>query len=216
MSINQLDSCATAEKVKIAIVGIDWDIIDLIDSIPSLEMTGFFDSTQPSQLWGFTYLGRDDAWNEIKKIEPALKAVIAIDEPRLRIRLFDLYGEMGTISVISPHAYISFRACVGKGAVVQRGVTIMPNARIGNGCKLNVNATVHHDAQIGDFCTLAPRALILGRVIIEDGVYVGSGAIIRQRCRIGAGATIGAGAVVVKDVPPGATVVGVPANRRLD
>jgi acetyltransferase-like isoleucine patch superfamily enzyme len=41
---------------------------------------------------------------------------------------------------------------------------------------------------------------------------VGAGAVIRQGIQIGDGAVVGAGAVVVKDVPPGVTVVGVPAR----
>jgi acyl-[acyl carrier protein]--UDP-N-acetylglucosamine O-acyltransferase len=88
----------------------------------------------------------------------------------------------------------------------------MPHAKIGDACKINVNATIHHEAEVGNFCTLAPGCSVLGRVIIEDEVYVGAGAVIHQRCRIGRGSTIGAGAVVVKDVPSGVTVVGVPAK----
>lgn len=89
----------------------------------------------------------------------------------------------------------------------------MPNSA--TAVKSIVNATVHHEAEIGHFCTLAPGAQILGRVILEDRVYIDAGAIVRQRCRIGTGAIIGAGAVVVRDIPPGITVVGVPANRQL-
>jgi UDP-perosamine 4-acetyltransferase len=55
---------------------------------------------------------------------------------------------------------------------------------------------------------------VSGSVEIGDGVLVGSGAVLLQGIRVGEGATIGAGAVVTRDVPPGETVVGVPARRR--
>ena len=47
---------------------------------------------------------------------------------------------------------------------------------------------------------------------MEDGVILGSGAIVLGPIRIGKGAKVGAGSVVVRAVPPGATVVGVPGR----
>lgn len=50
---------------------------------------------------------------------------------------------------------------------------------------------------------------------LGDDVFVGAGARILGGIVIGAGANIGANAVVLKDVPPGATAVGVPAQIKL-
>jgi UDP-2-acetamido-3-amino-2,3-dideoxy-glucuronate N-acetyltransferase len=47
---------------------------------------------------------------------------------------------------------------------------------------------------------------------VEPGASVGSGAVVLGGVRVGAGALVGAGAVVSKDVPAGATVIGVPAR----
>ncbi len=47
---------------------------------------------------------------------------------------------------------------------------------------------------------------------IEDGVQIGAGAVLVGDITIGAGALVGANAVVVKDVPPGVSVGGVPAR----
>lgn len=48
--------------------------------------------------------------------------------------------------------------------------------------------------------------------LLGDDVFVGAGARILGDIVIGDGANIGANAVVLKDVPPGATAVGVPAR----
>ena len=53
-----------------------------------------------------------------------------------------------------------------------------------------------------------------GYPIVEDDVVVGCGARILGPIRVGKGATIGANAVVIHDVPPGATVTGIPARVR--
>lgn len=70
-------------------------------------------------------------------------------------------------------------------------------------------------------CVLGLRSMIIchddatrqvAPIDIGEGAYVGAGAIILPGVTIGTGAKIGAGAVVTKDVPPGETWVGVPAQ----
>jgi sugar O-acyltransferase (sialic acid O-acetyltransferase NeuD family) len=198
-------------KQSLAIVGIDWDVVDLIESMPHLTIAGCIDPSS-ANAGSLTYLGSDATWEEIKSKMPQLRLVLALDDPAIRARLLIHYGRAVLMTLLSPHAYISSRATIGAGSIVQRGATILPNATLGEACKVHVNATIHHDAVIAPLCTIAPGAQILGRVEIDERVYVGAGAIIRQRCRIGAGAIIGAGAVVVCDIPPQVTVVGVPAK----
>ena len=56
------------------------------------------------------------------------------------------------------------------------------------------------------------------RTLIGEGAFIGSNTSLVAPVRIGAGAATGAGSVVVRDVPPGALVAGVPARpmRRRD
>jgi len=202
-------------KLPIAIVSLEWDVVDLIESLNNHEIIGFFDACAECVTREFRYFGPDDAWLKMRAEIPDLKVALAIDNPAARARLFPHYGSSAIVSLLSPHAHVSSRASVGHGAIVQRGVSVMPYAQVGTGCKLNVDCVVHHEAKIGSFSTLAPGSRILGNVTVEDKAYIGAGAVIRQRCRVGEGAIVGAGAVVVDDIPAGATVVGVPAKRKL-
>ena len=203
------------EKQRIAIVSIEWDVVDLIESLNRFDIVGFFDPNRNRSEGDFRCLGPDEAWESVKRDEPLLKVALVIDQPTARARLFNHYGSNAVVTLQSPHAHVASRTQIGHGSILQRGVSLLPNARIGVACKLNVNVFVDHDCRIADFTTLAPGSMALGGVTIEEGVYIGAGAIIRQGHRVGAGATVGAGAVVVKDVPPHAVVVGVPASRRL-
>jgi serine O-acetyltransferase len=62
--------------------------------------------------------------------------------------------------------------------------------------------------------TLGGTSLAKGKrhPTLEDGVIVGAGAQVLGPIRVGAGARIGANAVVVRDVAPGATMIGIPAR----
>jgi sugar O-acyltransferase (sialic acid O-acetyltransferase NeuD family) len=202
-------------RIKVAIVPVEWDVVDLVESLPHLEVMGFFDANADQFTGEFPRLGADKDWPEVRRRHPDLKIAIMIDPPTLRARLFDLYTEDAVISVISPHAHISCRSVQGPGFIAQRDVIVMGQTRIGRGCTLNVGATLHHQTVLGDFVSIAPGARLLGAVEIGDFGYVGAGAVIRQNVRVGAHAKVGAGAVVVRDVPEGAVVVGVPADRRL-
>jgi len=74
--------------------------------------------------------------------------------------------------------------------------------------------------EIGNNCLLY-QGVVLGGTSMEkkkrhptlgDNVVVGAGATLLGAIRVGDNARIGAGSVVLTDVPPGATVVGIPGR----
>jgi serine O-acetyltransferase len=69
---------------------------------------------------------------------------------------------------------------------------------------------------IGPFVSIGLVAGDIGGPTIEKDVMVGASASILGKLTVGAGATIGANAAVFRDVPSGATVVGVPGRPRTD
>jgi len=77
---------------------------------------------------------------------------------------------------------------------------------------------IHREAKIGRHClisqqvTIGGRSGIQGAPVIGDYVRIGAGAKLLGRVRIGDFAVIGANAVVLKDVPEGSVVAGVPAK----
>ncbi|MDQ0567356.1 hypothetical protein GRI55_14205 [Erythrobacter citreus] len=106
------------------------------------------------------------------------------------------------------------------GTVLFPGVRVMGHCSFGAFCTLNLNTTVSHDCHIGDFANLSPGANLAGNVHIGEGVWIGMGVTVNQGSateprRIGAWSTIGSGAAVIRDVPPGVTQVGVPAEEKV-
>jgi acetyltransferase-like isoleucine patch superfamily enzyme len=77
---------------------------------------------------------------------------------------------------------------------------------------LHANAVVEHDNIIEDYVNLAPGVNLAGWVTVKQGATVYTGAVAIPKVTIGRGAVVGAGAVVLRDVPDGAMVVGVPAR----
>jgi acetyltransferase-like isoleucine patch superfamily enzyme len=107
---------------------------------------------------------------------------------------------------------------LGEVAILSPFVTLTSNIRIGKYFHANINSYVEHDCVIGDFVTFAPAVKCNGNTVIEDDVFIGSGAIIKQGqpgkpLVIGRGAVVGMGAVVTKNISPGTTVVGNPAQQ---
>jgi len=118
-------------------------------------------------------------------------------------------------TLVHPAAGVSARAMLARGVYVGHGASIGGGARVADHVSIGPGVIVGHDSVIEDHSILAAGAIISGGVHIEPSCYIGSGAMIRQNLRIGIGALVGLGAVVVKDVEPGAVVVGNPAREIL-
>jgi len=102
------------------------------------------------------------------------------------------------------------------------GIEIHPGATIGRrvfidhgmGVVIGETAVIHDDCTLYHGVTLGGTSWNKGKrhPTLEQGVVIGAGAKVLGPITIGAGAKIGSNAVVVKDVPAGATAVGIPAR----
>ncbi|MDI1335422.1 MAG: acyltransferase [Lacunisphaera sp.] len=149
-----------------------------------------------------------EAHPEFVRIAPDVKL-----GQRVRLNAFvNLYG-----------CTIGDDAMIGTFVEIQRDVTIGPRCRIQSHTFICSGVTLEADVFVGHgvmfindrhptiAATLA-GSWQLERTTVKRGASIGSGALIFGGITIGEGATIGAGAVVLKDVPAGATVAGVPAR----
>ena len=102
------------------------------------------------------------------------------------------------------------------------GIEIHPGARIGRRVFIDhgMGVVIGETAEIGDDTTLYHGVTLGGtswnkgkrHPTLGRGVVIGAGAKVLGPIRVGDGAKIGSNAVVVRDVPPGATAVGIPAR----
>jgi bifunctional UDP-N-acetylglucosamine pyrophosphorylase / glucosamine-1-phosphate N-acetyltransferase len=118
---------------------------------------------------------------------------------------------------VGPFAHLRPGTVLADGAEVGNFVETK-KARIGARTKAK-HLTYLGDAEIGADVNVGCGTITAnydGRrkhvTTIEDGVHVGSGTVFVAPVTAGRGATTGAGAIVLRDVAPGATVVGVPAR----
>ena len=102
------------------------------------------------------------------------------------------------------------------------GIEIHPGARIGRRFFIDHGAgvVIGETAEVGDNVLMYQGAVLGGTSLkkekrhptVGNNVVIGTGAVALGAITIGDGARIGSGSVVIKSVPPGATVVGIPGT----
>ncbi len=110
-----------------------------------------------------------------------------------------------------PTAVVSTFATIGAGTVLLHNTVVCSRAKVGRHVQILPLSIVSHDVRIEDYATIAGGVCLSGHVHIGRASYIGSNTGVREGVSIGDEALVGLGSVVLRDVPAGATVAGVPA-----
>lgn len=173
---------------------------------------------QNRELWGKTsqgvpVLGGDDL---LPELQPNWFAIglggTGNNLPRQRLFEYALSHGFQPLTLIHPSAIVSQLAQIGHGCQLLPGCIVNAGAVLGENVIVNSGAIVEHDCRIQGHVHVATGARLASTVFVGAGTHIGAGAIVRQCIKIGDYALVAAGAVVVKDVPAGTAVAGVPAK----
>ncbi len=159
--------------------------VDVIEQEGKYEIAGILDSEEllGQKILNYDFIGTD---NDIGKfVNEGYIFLITVGQIRsssVRQKLSALLVKNSAqlAIVISPRAYVSLHAKVGKGTIIMHDALVNASAQIGENCIINTKSLVEHDAIVEDFCHISTSSVINGGAIVKEGTFFGSNAISKE------------------------------------
>jgi sugar O-acyltransferase (sialic acid O-acetyltransferase NeuD family) len=182
-----------------------WDLLGYLDDNPDPENKSRVESRGATILGGVEWL---------LTAPTKVQFVIGIGTGGVRRKIDELLTSAGLTSatLVHPAATLGYDVHIGPGSVICAGARVTNNIRLGRHVHLNLNTTVGHDSKLEDYVTVNPLVAISGGVTVGVEAMLGTHSAVLQNLSVGDRSIMGAGSCVVRDVPDGTVVKGVPAR----
>ena len=159
--------------------------IDVIESTGKYEIFGIIDRPvrNMSDVLGYPIIGTDDDLPALVKAGHSFLVTIGhIESPEIRVKLFETLQQLNAkiVTVISPRAYVSRFASIGRGTIIMHNAFVNAGATVGKNCIINTNSLIEHDVSIGDHNHISTGAIINGGVRIGPKCFLGSGCVAKE------------------------------------
>lgn len=174
------------------------------------EVMGFIDNKSINRVSMF---GDDSLLPELK-LHEIYNAAITIGNMDRRAKIFNECCSLDILlpNIIHKSANIFSTLDENMGIFVYPNAVLMSGCKIGKGTLINSGVTIGHDVTIGDFSNINPGVNLAGNITIGNHSMIGIGTSVREKIQIGDRVVIGAGSVVVSDIPDNSVAYGVPAR----
>lgn len=177
-------------------------VIDIIENGNEFNIIGILDSNKKeNNILGHRILGNDELIPDlVKEGNYFLITVGQIKSysARLNIAKILLMNNAKIATVISPLAYVSKHAVIGKGSIIMNHAAINAQSKIGDNCIINSKSNIEHGVIVEDFCHVSTCAVVNGDTVVGRGSFIGSNATISNGISIKENSIISAGAFVSK------------------
>lgn len=183
-----------------------------------VDVIGFLDDDdkiQAKMVGKIPILGKTDCLPNLKENFGIEAVYCPLGNNRARVRFLQKAKELGykTPNYIHPSVILSPEVNLGEGVYILLGSEIMPFTQIEDYVMISMNVNVAHHNILRKGTFLSTGCNFGASIVAEENTYCGIGSTIMTGLhRLGKDCLIGAGAVVIKDVPDGAVVAGVPAK----
>lgn len=187
---------------------------DFIGYNETFVIKGFLDDN-PHVLDGFE--GYPPIISSVEDYEVQEKDVFvcALGDPKMKQKYIEIilekHGEF--ISLLSKSLKLSkTNRKLGKGCIILCHTAIDADTEIGNFVTMLPGVLIGHDTIVEDYCMFDCHVFCGGGSRIKKGALLYTGTKVLPHKTVGANAVVNAGSVVARDVPAGATVMGIPAQ----
>lgn len=183
-----------------------------------VDVIGFLDdddSAQSRLFGGLPVLGKTDSLQNLKEKFGVEAVYCPLGNNRIRVKFLQRAKDFGycTPNYIHPSVVLSPDVKLGQGVYILLGSDIMPYTEIEDYVMISMNVNVAHHNILKRGTFLSTGCNFGASIVAEENTYCGIGSTIMTGLhRLGKDCLIGAGAVVIKDVPDGAVMAGVPAK----
>jgi len=183
-----------------------------------IDIIGFLDDNETlvgTKVRGLPVLGTSKILPQLKDKYGIEAVYCPIGSNKIRVKFLEMARKYGykTPNFIHPSVIISPNVKIGEGVYILLGTTIMPYTTIKDYVMISMGVHVAHHVILEEGTFLSTGCNFGASIIAHKYAYCGISSTIKTGIHeLGEDCLIGAGAVVIKDVPAGAVVAGVPAR----
>lgn len=194
-------------------------VLEAVRSVSELDIVGIVDADKHPPgytVGGVPVVGQDSDLPDLLAagVSYFLLGIGSIGPATNRRKVAERVRAMGfePLTVVHKSAVVSSSAKLGAGCQILAGAVVGPQVNLAEGVIVNTGAIVEHDSVLGSYSHVASGAVLAGSVRVGSCVHIGAGSVVRQSITIADQVVVGIGSAVVKDVPYGAVIAGVPAE----